>query len=100
MPQALPVAAGFLAGKAAATLLPAYAATAFAVGSIAGSLIVGTMQANHQSKKAERAARKAYEDTLEDRAVMVRNATEPRKIVYGECIVSGPIVFMKTSNGF
>jgi uncharacterized membrane protein YfcA len=102
MPQAVPLVVGAAAGWTAAATIPAAimsASTAFALASTAGSMIVGTIQANNQRRKAERQARAAYEATLKDRAVMARSAVEPRRVVYGNCVISGPITFMETIGG-
>jgi chromosome segregation ATPase len=103
MPAVVPALAGVAAGWGAAaavhgaiTLTAAMATTAFTIGSIAGSLIVGQIQAKHQQRKADAAARSAYEDSLKDRAVMFRNSVEPRRIIYGDTVVSGPIAFIDT----
>ncbi len=36
---------------------------------------------------------------LQDRSEMIRSATAPRRVVYGQARVSGPIAFAHTSNG-
>ena len=50
-----------------------------------------------QRRSAQRAARAAYNASLQDRQVMIRSAIAPRPVVYGRAPVSGPVVFACTS---
>ena len=69
----------------AAALSTAITYTAFAAS-------VYTMR--EQQRRAQNAARNAYNASLKDRYVMVRSATEPRAVVLGRQRVSGPILYV------
>lgn len=47
-----------------------------------------------QQRRADNAARNAYNGSLKDRYVMVRSTTEPRRVVLGRQRVSGPIAYI------
>lgn len=53
-----------------------------------------------QASKAKRAARAAWEASLQDRKIMIRSAEAPRTITYGRDKVSGPLVYACTSGPY
>jgi hypothetical protein len=57
-------------------------------------VVVGMAAINAQdARDKRRAALNAYNDSLQDRDVMVRSGVAPRNVIYGRAKVSGPIVF-------
>lgn len=57
-------------------------------------VVVGMTAMNAQDARDQRrAARDRFNDSLQDRDVMIRSGVAPRNIVYGRAKVSGPIVF-------
>jgi len=62
----------------------------------ASSVVVGVYTAREQRKKAERAARKS----IQDRNVMVREATADRPHVFGRVRLSGQIQFLGSSGQY
>ncbi|MCC6202825.1 MAG: hypothetical protein IT494_07450 [Gammaproteobacteria bacterium] len=80
MPAALPLlaAAAPLAIEGAAGTYIAIALTGLSVG-------IGV----HNQRTAERAQQEAYENSLKDRIVTVRNSSAVQRIVYGEQRVGG-----------
>jgi hypothetical protein len=82
-------------------IIPALAATAFTIGSVAVSygailqasvVVVGAARARRQARKAERQAAAS----LQDRTTPVRQSDAARTIVYGSTRVSGPIIYHKS----
>ncbi|WKB52318.1 phage tail protein [Eleftheria terrae] len=91
MPQAIAAAIitsiGAAGAAAVAITAVTYVVTFAAVG----------LYAKHQKRKAEQAARNAYNASLRDRHIMVRGAVEPRDLVLGRVRKSGPLVFFGTT---
>lgn len=86
MPQLIPaIGAGisWLFSNAAAAIL-----TRVAI-SIAVSAIAG--------RAARRRAARSLAEQRANQTVMVRSSTEPRKIVYGSSVISGPLAFAETT---
>lgn len=85
-----------------ATVLGAFGATA-AAASFGLSLAVGIATVSYVTATALRAfkLRKPGDGGAASggQQLLVRSTTEPRKIVYGEAVVSGPVVFMNTADG-
>ncbi|MCW7541877.1 phage tail protein [Aquabacterium sp. A7-Y] len=74
----------------------AYAAGAVSASTLIVALSVSAasgLYAKHQKRKAEQAARNAYNASLKDRHVMLRGAIEGRDLVLGRVRKSGPLVF-------
>ena len=90
MPQATLVAFFEAAGATAADAA-VYAEVAQVV------ITVATTYATRETaRRAESAAKDAYNASLRDRYVMVRGAVEPRQMVLGRCRVSGPVTFIQS----
>lgn len=87
MPQLIPIvvyaAATYFTTAGVATVLAIVAA--FAVSA-------------YQQSSARRKARQAFNDSLTDRAAMIRSGIAPRRVVVGRAKVSGPIIYV-TSTG-
>ena len=77
-----------IAGSAGAATAAAWLA--------AGSMVVGVYQAKEQRRKALRAA----ERKVQDRTVMVREATADRPHLFGRCRVSGQVQFPGSSGQY
>lgn len=87
MPQLIPLAVaayGPAAGWTAATTMLAVTAASVAVGA-------------YQQRQAERDAERALRETRRNQTIMVRSATEPRKIVYGRSVISGPMALAEST---
>lgn len=81
-----------------ATLLTSFGATA-AAASFGISLAVGIAAIGYVTYAATRnpRLRSPGDPGAGNQQLLVRSTTEPRKIVYGEAVVSGPLVFMNTN---
>jgi len=83
--------------KSAAAAM-AVTATALATAITYTAIIVGNVALGQsQARKARRAARNAYNASLEDRMVTIRSAVAPRGIVYGRARVGGTVVYMEST---
>ncbi len=88
---------------AAAASVAAFLATPVVAGFTLGQVLMATyavgsaIEGRRRAKAAAADARRKYLDSLQGRAVMVRSAVEPRKLVYGVDRVSGPIADMFTT---
>lgn len=70
------------------------------LGALAGALVSGGISLVGQSmtaKKAKAPDLSAFRTTLRDRTVMVRQPIVPRKLVYGKARVSGPIIYVQST---
>jgi len=55
--------------------------------------LLGAGVATDQARRAEEAAKRAYNASLRDRYAMIRNSLAPRQLVFGRARVSGPVFF-------
>lgn len=95
---ALP-AAIVAAGQTISAALATQVIGTITVGNIlTAAYVVGSaIDTRNQRRAAAADARRRYLDSLQGRAVMVRSAVEPRKLVYGLDVVSGPLADMFTT---
>lgn len=87
------IGASFLGGVGASAAF--IAANAFAF----GVAIVGTVTLSALSSARSRNSLGDNGGSASQQQVMLRSTTEPRKIVYGQAVVSGPIVWANTTLG-
>lgn len=94
MPQFLAaVGASFLTSVGASAAFIAANALAFGV-AIVGLATITAFGAARSRKSIGDSGR-----SIGNQQILVRSTTEPRKIVYGEAVVSGPVVWMNTTTG-
>jgi hypothetical protein len=84
---ALSIAAFFVGGPAGSAAVQA----AFMAGAFAANLRAGEVD----RRTANRAARDAYNASLQDRQQVVRSAEVPRGVAYGETVISGVLTYVK-----
>lgn len=84
---ALSIAAFFVGGPAGSAAVQA----AFMAGAFAANLRAGEVD----RRTANRAARDAYNASLQDRQQVVRSAEVPRGVAYGETVISGVLTDVK-----
>jgi len=96
MPEtvAVAIAEAFAAVGAETIAVAIYTAPAWTLTAIAVAVSVYTLR--DQQRKQQNAARDAYNNSLQDRYVMMRGATTPRQVVLGRQRVSGPIPFLQS----
>ena len=84
MPQALPLLA-YIGATAAGFKAIAVAAIVFTT-----SMVV----ANYEQRRAQRAAKKAFEASLRDRQEVIRSSVAPKPILYGETVCGGVLTYV------
>ena len=95
VPQFIAALGATAGGAAAAAGTVAIASTASALSIAVGYLTVGFVTA--YSMKQSKLRNSGEGGTAAAQQILVKSTTEPRKIVYGEALVSGPLVFMNTN---
>lgn len=87
MPQAIP-------------LLVYATAAYYKVGAVLTAALVFTSSlvvANYEQRRAQRAARKAFEASLRDRQEVIRTSTASKPILYGETVCGGVLTYAVTA---
>ena len=94
MPAAIPLVIGYAASAAAVGL----GATAFAATMIGAAAAFAA--AAIMAHGARSGSDSQFTADARGRQVMIRSAVEPRRILYGEVVVSGPLVFASVSRQY
>lgn len=84
MPQAIPI-------------IVYAAATYYGIGAVLTAVVVFTSSlvvANYEQRRAQRAAKRAFEASLRDRQEIIRSSTAAKPIIYGETIAGGVLTYV------
>jgi hypothetical protein len=105
MPPAIPLVAAAAGYAASAGIAAAVGATlgTFSLGAIGaamgGFLVATAVNAVGSRAFSSKPSRPDFTQSASNQAVMVRTSVESHKVVYGRAKVSGPVVFIGTTNG-
>lgn len=90
-------AAATYGATAGAVALGISAATASLIGAVAGVIVSVAATMLMSSLMKSSSSTPSLPDGAQDRKQAVRSAIEPRRVIYGRALVSGPIVYMASS---